>query len=299
MLNSKHAYLIMASGNIPQLKILLSVLDDPRNDLYLHLDLKATGFVEKELAACCSFATLYFQPREKITWGASSQAMMEMKLLKAATPRQYSYYHLLSGLDLPLKDQDYLHAFFARNAGQEFVECSDYQRDHDKTRYYLRFQQYHLLQQFIGKKKNLLKYLDFGSCFLQKTLGINRTQKSKMTFKSGANWFSISNDFAQYLMTQFEPIMHFLKFTYCADEVFLATWLYNSKFSKNIYPAQGIYQANLRIYRWENHNPSYVTLKEAQDYVASPFLFARKFDLSKNEDAITYLRTHLSTRNKL
>ena len=37
----KHAYLIMAHANIGQLSQLLLALDDPRNDIYLHIDAKS------------------------------------------------------------------------------------------------------------------------------------------------------------------------------------------------------------------------------------------------------------------
>lgn len=33
----------------------------------------------------------------------------------------YAYYHLLSGQDLPIKSQDYIHQFFEEHQGKEFV----------------------------------------------------------------------------------------------------------------------------------------------------------------------------------
>ena len=36
--NKKHAYLIIAHNNWKQLSLLLSVLDDERNDIYIHID---------------------------------------------------------------------------------------------------------------------------------------------------------------------------------------------------------------------------------------------------------------------
>ena len=34
----RHAYLIMAYNNWRQLRMLLELLDDPRNDIYIHID---------------------------------------------------------------------------------------------------------------------------------------------------------------------------------------------------------------------------------------------------------------------
>ena len=39
--NEKHAYLIMAHNNWKILEKLLILLDDKRNDIYLHIDLKS------------------------------------------------------------------------------------------------------------------------------------------------------------------------------------------------------------------------------------------------------------------
>ena len=36
----KHAFLIMAHGSLPLLRVLLSMLDDERNDIFLHIDRK-------------------------------------------------------------------------------------------------------------------------------------------------------------------------------------------------------------------------------------------------------------------
>lgn len=37
----KHAYCIMAHGNWRQLQLLLDMIDDRRNDIYLHVDEKS------------------------------------------------------------------------------------------------------------------------------------------------------------------------------------------------------------------------------------------------------------------
>lgn len=37
----KHAYCIMAHGNWEQLQMLITALDDERNDIFLHIDKKA------------------------------------------------------------------------------------------------------------------------------------------------------------------------------------------------------------------------------------------------------------------
>ena len=41
--SDKHAYCIMAHGNWKQLQLLLDIIDDRRNDIYLHVDAKSIG----------------------------------------------------------------------------------------------------------------------------------------------------------------------------------------------------------------------------------------------------------------
>lgn len=39
-MNMKHAYCILAHNNWEQLQLLLNCIDDDRNDIYLHIDVK-------------------------------------------------------------------------------------------------------------------------------------------------------------------------------------------------------------------------------------------------------------------
>ena len=53
-----------------------------------------------------------------VRWGDISVVDAEFALFDEAYRRgEYSYYHLLSGVDMPLKTQNYIHRFFEKNAG--------------------------------------------------------------------------------------------------------------------------------------------------------------------------------------
>ena len=54
----KHAYLIMAHNEFEILKILLHLLDDERNDIYLHIDSKAGIISEAEFLQCVKMSNL-------------------------------------------------------------------------------------------------------------------------------------------------------------------------------------------------------------------------------------------------
>ena len=63
----KHAYLIMAHTNFNQLQTLISILDDPRNDIYVHVDKRATKFNERYYVT--KFSKLIFINRKAVNWG--------------------------------------------------------------------------------------------------------------------------------------------------------------------------------------------------------------------------------------
>lgn len=62
--------------------------------------------------------------------------------LKRQSKNKYFRYHLISGADLPIKSQDYIHDFFEKNADYEFVHYDTEERlknDHEigrRTRIY-------------------------------------------------------------------------------------------------------------------------------------------------------------------
>lgn len=128
----------------PVLKTLLSMLDDERNDVYLHVDKRANELSSEVSRFKMKKAGFYMLENPmKVCWGDISQVKVEYRLFEAALSHgPYAYYHLLSGVDLPIQSQDYIHSFFSANEGKEFVgfwQCPVHQRDLERkvSRYYL------------------------------------------------------------------------------------------------------------------------------------------------------------------
>lgn len=109
-----HAYLIMAHKNIQQLKILLKLLDYKENDIFIHIDATADDEMKNyNYQHCCKCSKVYSKSVIDVKWGDVSQIATEIFLLKFAMRQQkYEYYHLISGMDLPLKSQKEIHHFF-------------------------------------------------------------------------------------------------------------------------------------------------------------------------------------------
>ncbi len=66
---NKHAYLIMAHSRPNQLKKLIGLLDDERNDIYVHIDKNAKMFPVDEFDNICKKSHLTIIERIPVLWG--------------------------------------------------------------------------------------------------------------------------------------------------------------------------------------------------------------------------------------
>lgn len=80
----KHAYLIMAHTNFNQLKRLIMLLDDVRNDIYVHIDKKAQDVPLKEIRGLCMKSKLSVTQVFSVVWGTYSIVEAELYLLAQA-----------------------------------------------------------------------------------------------------------------------------------------------------------------------------------------------------------------------
>ena len=81
----KHAYMIIAHNEFDLLEILVRLLDDPRNDIYIHIDAKVKDFDFKSFQALTQYSRLRFTPRRiSATWGDFSLVNTELLLLQTA-----------------------------------------------------------------------------------------------------------------------------------------------------------------------------------------------------------------------
>lgn len=74
----RHAYLIIAHNNEPLLQMLISILDDNRNDIYVHIDRKA-DFDGSTLRTSNSLLTILHE-RYDARWGDFSLVEAELEL---------------------------------------------------------------------------------------------------------------------------------------------------------------------------------------------------------------------------
>lgn len=308
--NVRHAYLIMAYNNWHQLSVLLQLLDDHRNDIYIHIDKKSTVSPEiiEMLHSSVRYSTLLLIPRKKVYWADYSQADVEMDLLQAASNKEhYRYYHLLSGMDLPLKTQDEIHSFFD-SENREFIAMTpdggDYAEKH--TCYYHLF-----VHNRFYRKCKVLKGIDRCVMYFQRLLNIKRVYDMNLKISTGWQWFSITDDFCRYVLKQRAFIHKMFSLTLDVDEKFMGTMVNKLGNHDRLYyvtkPGEGNDKYQLgcqryidfdrpvpQPYTWGRDN----TQKDFEELMQSGYPFARKFDESVNPEIIQMIADHILNRNK-
>lgn len=284
MNNKKHAYLIIAHNNYDLLKKLIALIDDERNDIYIHIDKKSLIDNIDELNHLVNKSSIFIYKELKVYWGDISQVNVELFLLEKAIKNKYAYYHLLSGSDLPIKTQDYIHSFFNENYGYEFVHFSE----EKVSKKYLEYvNKYHFFQKYLKiSKYKLINKLIVGieklQLFIQKLFHVKRSKN--IVFQKGANWFSITDDLANYVVSKKLWINKIFKYTKSADEFFLQTIVINSNFKNRLFSKKldDDYHACMRYIDWKRGGPYVFRLNDFNDLIESDYLWARKFD--KNID---------------
>jgi hypothetical protein len=278
----------MAHNEPEVLKILLSLLDDNRNNIYIHIDERSEILNEDIIMDWCKKSKITFIEREKVYWAGYSQIKASMALLKIAVEEKHSYYHFISGVDLPLKTQDELHQFFSENQGQEFVSFGKIASWKLVSRYKYYYPE--KITNYINRKVyRIVRLLLAG---LQSVFGIDRTKKTNLEYHMGGNWFSITHDFGSYILEKGDLIKKLFSNTFCTDEIFLPTLLMNSPFRDNVSPMM-----NLRYVDWNRGKPYTWQINDFMELTKNNHFFARKFSYEKYPEIIEKIRDHLNTNN--
>ena len=288
---SKHAFLIIAYHQWELLKTLIRMMDDPRNDIYIHIDKKIEDIPKEDIRRSAVYSKVYFVKRYYIYRSTYSISNVELALIKSAMSKaDYAYFHLISGQDLPIKNQDYIHELFEKNNGVNYIDIAP--TSQMKRQWYERASLYNLFASISFDKKTFsaisARMANRALHSIQRTLRINRFRKFEkqgFTMGYGSSWFSITKDFAQYLLDNEELIkVMYGKYTSIAEESFVHTMFLASPFKDTIYKGEiqePTCRRNLRYIIWDgNISPQTITMDMLDELADSPAIFARKFDIN-------------------
>lgn len=293
MNNNKEAILIMCHNNLNILKKTISLLDSEFFDFFVHID-KKSNIEINDIKNICKKSQIYVFKEIKIRWADYSQVECEIFLLNKAVKGKYSYYHLISGVDMPLKKPKEIYDFFENSKDKEFITYEDEiipKIKIDWIKYYYFFGR-------ISKKSKIIKILEFCNILVQKILGINRIRDRNIIYKNGDNWFSITHKLALYVLSQQQLLEKQYKYTKSPDEIFLQTIVYNSYFKNNLYNKNynNNHDACMRKIDWNRGRPYIYRIEDFNELISSNCMFARKFDEKKDIRIVNKLYNYLKTQ---
>ena len=260
----KHAYLILAHNHFDLLERLMGLLDDERNDIFLHIDKKVTGFDFGYFTRVCSRARVFsVANRQDSAWGSQELVLAELELFRTANAQgPYHCYHLLSGACLPLKSQNEIHRIF-----EDFSVSALGYTDQPAQWDIKRLTRYHRL----FPQKGLGVWLNKAVADLQEKIGFDRLRHTDIQVCKGSQWGSLTQEAVNCLLEQEELIRKLTRHSLCADEIYKQTILYRwgvpmSKDSR-------------RLILWDKDwHPRVLTMANWPAIEETDALFARKFD---------------------
>lgn len=296
----KHAYLILAHENTLVLRRLLALIDHERNDIFIHIDKNSKGIWVQNILECVKKSKIKISRKYRVFWGTNSIVLATLELLKEASRERYNYYHILSGADLPIKSKEEIWDFFEKHEGKEFIHFGTEQYQKDIS---CRYNQYHFFSKQLGRKRDKKFWVDMEtySLAIQRRLHIDRTKKVTYSFYGGAQWASITDDLAQYIVKNIGKYSRSFRFTQISDELIFQTIVMDSPYKDNLYHLQfdNDYCACVRYIDWNRGTPYVFRSSEFEELMESQCMFARKFDEKTDSEIVEKIYQHLKDKSSL
>ena len=272
----KHAYLILAHNEPALLSLLVERLDDVRNDIYIHFDRKLAELPQLQTQHAGLFI---LTDRVDVRWADVSMIEAEYKLFHAviSSGKIYAYHHLLSGVDLPLKNQDHIHHFFAQHQGKEFIGLHQQPMTYraDKSLHY-----YHpFARSFRGRGisffcKRCLRY-----AVVQAQILLSLRRNKSVPFRKGGQWVSITHELICYLLEQEQRAYAIFRGTFGSDEYFIPTLIIGTSFMERLFDATDESRGAMRCIGWrEDGQLIDFSTDDLPVLQQTEYLFARKFN---------------------
>lgn len=274
----KIAYLIMAHNNFEHLKRLIRSIQMEQAFIFIHVDRKAPPVSLEE----CHHVQV-IQKHYSVKWGGFSMVKATIELLKCAYHfDDFDRYVLLSGADFPIKSNDYIVDFFAKNRKINFIDTQP-MPSADKP--FDRLFCYHIE---CDRATNLKSFpIKLINKIINRS-GVRRAYPQKyQNYQpfAGSQWWSFNDAFVTYLLNFLSTNDEFVKFfehTFVPDEMFFQTIIMNSPFVRTV-------RNTLTYADWEVGAPPYPSLiRKIQlpllknewvysNHRVSIYCFARKF----------------------
>ena len=283
----RHAYCIIAHDNPRRLALLVSLLDDGRNDIFVLIDGRSSMDSFKEAVVECRHSRVLFMDNPpKIYWGDYSMVKAILMMLQWVREYgDYGRYHLLSGADLPIKTQDFIHRFCDElHPGEQLLQISDDPSDREDLERKMSVR--NLFSHYARREGHGIigRYAGHWLWRLSRDVQLKFKLRKRVPdgiFKSEV-WWSLTKDAVCCLLDSEQWIRRTFSHAVCADELFVASALMKEKGRFRFYDGGGG-----RLIDWERGEPYVWQGSDFDELAQSECLFARKFPADISADFIT------------
>lgn len=267
----KIAHLLLTHKAPAQLERLLDALDHPAFDFYIHLDGKTDAAPFQHLLQRPNLR--FIRERAKIHWAGWGTIQATLNGFAEIPLEQYGYINVISGQDFPIKPAEEIYRYLVEHRGSEFMTCETVGGEWPEAE--VRMTRYHFINWKLPGKYRL-------EAVANRILP-RRKFPFDFTIVGRANWFTVTPAAARYMqdfIRRHPALTRFFKLSWGADEIIFSTVLYNSPFREAIVP-------NLVYVDWRGQtegHPKILGKEDLEALQASDKLFARKFDMEKDEE---------------
>jgi hypothetical protein len=265
----KISYIIQAHQYPQQFNRLIRSLTHPSAEFYIHIDKKVD--IAPFQDSINSDHVHFIPQRLNVHWAEFSQVEATINLFKALEDNDDQYVVNLSGVDYPIKSNDYILDFFTANNQLIYLEYSYFGPDCADERI-SRYQRYHFFLPLFNRFPKMRK-------FIRRSVKVLPIRKlpNNLTAYTGSDWWNLPYKAVRYILNyidQNQEVVQYFRYTHHSIETFFHTILLNSDLKDQII------NDNLRFIDWSgsSSHPNIITSDYYDRLAKSPALFARKFD---------------------
>ena len=284
-----HAFLIQAHKFPELLYQIIDKLDAINHYFFIHIDKRSkemlsSSYIEK----ISNKSNCFIYSEYAVNWGSEKQFWTTLYLIKKALQYKiaFTYYHLLSGQDYPVKSNKEIDNYFNLNCGNSYMGIIN-SSDMDK-----RYMVYHF-DRIINSRGNFINRIFRKICeyivniqilIYKKGISIRPTL-NKQLYK-GSSWWSLHHELIVYIENYINKHPQFLKrfnYTTCCDEIFFHVIIMNSQY------ANTIINDSLRFVDWSDISRGYPCVLDETDFnqiINSNCLFCRKIEPYKSKQLL-------------
>lgn len=274
------AYLILVHRYPSQFKRLFKAIYHPSNHYLIHVDKRSGVELQTEIQNfLAGYPNASMLKSENALWGGFSLVNVELRGIKELLSMglNWEFFINLSAQDFPLKSQKSIMEFLGLNKGKDFMKVADQGKVRPDT---------------LSRVENYVT--ESGDSIIDSPIQKRPFLNGVIPY-IGNQWMILSRQFCEFVThsPEVDRFKEFYRHTFIADEGFFQTVIMNTSYKGTIV------NDDKRTIDWVpmgtiKLRPRDFTIKDAAHLMASPNLFARKFDENVDGNILSILEAHVS-----